>query len=251
MAKEAATATPEEGKLALTDKQKKDGDKRYWALVEETQKEEREAFKIVLMSYWKRGQRVASLLEKPRNYGNHTAENFGKDVRPKKPYSDIEVRKWHRFFLLYDLPKVTKAIDQGVPWRGIQALLGVEDEKRRDELQKQLSEGQIKSSDDLREIVRKENVVSRTAATRAGKRTENRGGLAVSTVYRNMLGFLNELGHKLDDFTEACKRHDKAPVNAESSQAESRRKECAKALKGAVKKFDRAVKASSPPDKKK
>jgi hypothetical protein len=237
-----------EEKLALTKTQQEAGDKRYWKLVEETIKEEDDAFRYILNIYWKRGERVASLMAEPKRYGNHTAENFGRDIRPDKPYSPDEVRKWHRFFKMYPKPKLEEAIKQKIPWRSVQALLAVEDEERRDALQKQIATGELKS-EDVRGIVKDENTSKRREARSAGQKVDGRGGMAVATTLRTFLGSCDDFAKQLDEFSDACRLLDKAPPGSESSKAMDRRKECGKAIKELVPKFNRALKAVEEPGK--
>ena len=229
----------------LTSKQAIDGEKRYAKLVEDSQKEELKACRSVLEAYWNRGRRVGLLLAEPGKYGNKTASNFGRDIRPKKPYGDDEVRKWHRFNRLWTLDGLNKVIEQTIPWRGVQALLGVPDQKQRDALQERLATDPKFTTDDVRDIVKKANQRRREAASKSSKgKVERRGGIAVGTVYRNLLGFINDFAHKLDDFTEACKRHDKTPEHAEPTESDKRRRECHANLKLLVPKFNRALKAA-------
>lgn len=242
-AKKAAKADDKDEKLALTKTQQQQGDKRYWKLVEETIKEEEQAFRYILNIYWNRGERVSSLMAEPKRYGNHTAENFGKDIRPDKPYSPDEVRKWHRFFKMYPKPKLEQAIEQKIPWRSMQALLAVDDEKRREELQAQIATGKLKS-EDVRGIIKDENTAKRQEARSGGQKVDGRGGMAVATTFRTFLGSCNDFAKQADEFSEACRTLDKAPPGAESSKALDRRKECAKALKELVPKFNRALKAA-------
>jgi hypothetical protein len=68
--------------------------------------------------------------------------------------------------------------------------------------------------------------------------------MAVATTYRTFLGFCNDFAKQLDEFSEACRMHDKMPPGVESSKAADRRKECAKALKELVPKFNRSLKAA-------
>jgi len=233
----------------LTVKQMEDGLRRYLKLVEDSKAEGTDVAKMVLLFYWKRGQRVASLMSEPKKYGNKTAENFGRDIRPDNPYNHFEVRRWHRFYKTYTLDEVEEAAKKELPWRSVVELMAVEDKDRRLELQQQVTSGKI-SSDDLRSVIKKETLEKRAVAARSGTKTERRGGASISTIYRTFLGFTNDFAIKIDEFIETCRRHDKAPEGGETALSDTRRRECAKALRKLAVKFDRAVKASEVKESK-
>jgi hypothetical protein len=99
------------------------------------------------------------------------------------------------------------------------------------------------TSEDIRETIKVENTARRQQARAGGQKVDGRGGMAVATTYRTFLGSCDDFAKRLDEFSEACRMHDKMPPGAESSKAAERRKECGTALKELVAKFNRALKA--------
>jgi len=223
----------------LTPSQQEAGDKRYWKMVEDTIREEKQAVKVVLSAYWNRGERVAALLAEPRQYNKHTAEKFGCDIRPEKPYHGDEVRKWHRFHLMYPREKLNEAIEMGLPWRAVQVLLAVSDSARREELQKDIASGKLKT-EDLRVLVKKENTVKRKKAVKAGKKVDGRGGFAYTTTFRVFKDALKDFSTRLDEFCDACSSHNSETGDA-ALNADSVREECNSGLRDLTRKLNTAL----------
>ena len=136
----ASAPAPQAEQAALTKEQKDQGERRYQEKIKLFCDKESDIVKGVLQLHWDRGQFVDELFSGPRNYNNHTAEQFGIDVSKDKqnPYKADTVRSWHRFYQRYSAKQLQEAVDQRVPWRAIQVLTAIDDLKKREDVQLQI-----------------------------------------------------------------------------------------------------------------
>ncbi len=233
---------PEEQVAELTKSESKEADKRWQERIGYFRDQEKAALRNVLRLYWERGQFAAELFDNPRHWGNRTAEQLAKDLSRKgRQIHQDEVRQWHRFFTRYTEKELEKAVDQGITWHAVQSLISIEDKTKRLELQTKLSEGAL-SSEELRGEVKEANA----AAKKKGTKTENRGGMATSSVFRNFTKFSVEYTKKLDEYRDAMKLHDKMDDSSKKSQVDQRRKEARKALVQIARKVEAALAYDEP-----
>lgn len=235
--------TPEAAVTALTKSEEAEASKRWEEKIGYFREAEKSALRNVLRLYWERGQFAAELFDNPKHWGNRTAETLARELSRKgRQIHQDEVRQWHRFYTRYTDKELEKAVDQGITWHAVQSLISIDDKSKRLELQTKLSEGSM-TAEGLRSAVKETNA----AAKKSGKKKENRGGKAASSVFRNVTSAAVEFQKRLDEYRDSMKLHDKMDEEAaQKSQIDQRRKEARKALVVVARKLEAALAYDEP-----
>jgi hypothetical protein len=212
-------------------------DSAWKARIEYFRTQEDDTLHRVLRMYWERGQFAAELFNNPKHWGGRTAENMAKDLsNDRRKIHPDEVRQWHRFFSRYTEEELNQAVKLGVTWHAVQVLLSVDDKGKRALLQENIAKGKIKGDKILRAAVKDIN----KSEKKAGRKKEGRGGLSITTVFKNVASMALEFQKRLDEYRDALKQMegDKEMDEETAKRLTALRKEARKALSVIARKLE-------------
>lgn len=188
------------GSVELTKAEKVEANKRYKDKIFEFKTREREHNRTELLLKYDIGEFVADVLEGPKKYGTHAAEELSTDLGMHVD----SVRLLHRYYLRYNRETVEKKLVPAcMSWSAVQALISVADPKIRSAVEtKAIKEGL--SRDEIREEVKRVNEDDKTKATETGETKDRRGGLHDTAAFRNCENAAIEMIPKLQQYMDAC-----------------------------------------------
>jgi len=173
-------------------------DRRYVEKIQKFRDQKKGVLESLLYLHWEYGEFAADMFNAPSKYGNRTAEHMAKDL---EMHPDT-IRSYHRFYQRYTREEVKAAVEKGLQWRVIQALLAVDDPKERAQLENKVVSKKI-TSDELRSEVKERGKAARAKAKASGRKVDRRGGLHGSAAIRNCISLADEMARKIDQYVSA------------------------------------------------
>jgi hypothetical protein len=188
------------GSVELTKAEKVEANKRYKDKLFEFKTREREHNRNELLLKYDIGEFVADVLESPKKYGTHAAEELSTDLNMHVD----SVRLLHRYYLRYNRETVEKKLVPAcMSWSAVQALISVADPKVRSAVEtKAIKDGL--SRDEIRDEVKKINSNDAKAKAAIGETKDKRGGLHDTSAFRNCQNAAIEMIPKLQQYADAC-----------------------------------------------